>query len=94
MLDEDPAKREAWSTESSALIYTTGKSSAFNNLYYWYLKTTYHLNIQKQKKNENNNVQFIIRKKYKVRLNSRLQTKGADRPSDNLIRKKIEMKVQ
>ena len=24
MLDEDPAKREAWSAESSALIYTTG----------------------------------------------------------------------
>ena len=24
MLDEDPAKREAWSPESSALIYTTG----------------------------------------------------------------------
>ena len=23
MLDEDPAKREAWSAESSALIYTT-----------------------------------------------------------------------
>ena len=29
MLEEDPAKREAWSAESSALIY----------------KTTYHLNI-------------------------------------------------
>ena len=42
----DPAKREAWSAESSALIYTTGT-----------FKTTYHLNIQKQKKNENNNVQ-------------------------------------
>ena len=26
MLDEDPAKREAWSAESSALIYTTGIS--------------------------------------------------------------------
>ena len=79
------------------------------NLYYWYLKTTNYLNIEKQKKNKNNKVQFIIRKKYKVRLNkvqfiirkkykvrlnSRLQTKGADRPSDNLIRKKIEMKVQ
>ena len=24
MLDEDPAKREAWSAESPALIYTTG----------------------------------------------------------------------
>ena len=24
MLDEDPAKREAWSAEFSALIYTTG----------------------------------------------------------------------
>ena len=24
MLDENPAKREAWSAESSALIYTTG----------------------------------------------------------------------
>ena len=24
MLDEDPAKREAWGAESSALIYTTG----------------------------------------------------------------------
>ena len=24
MLDEDPAKREAWSAESLALIYTTG----------------------------------------------------------------------
>ena len=24
MLDEDPVKREAWSAESSALIYTTG----------------------------------------------------------------------
>ena len=24
MLDEDPAKREAWSTESLALIYATG----------------------------------------------------------------------
>ena len=24
MLDEDPAKREAWSAESSALIYTAG----------------------------------------------------------------------
>ena len=24
MLDEDPAKREAWSAESSAFIYTTG----------------------------------------------------------------------
>ena len=24
MLDEDPAKREAWSAEPSALIYTTG----------------------------------------------------------------------
>ena len=47
-----------------------------------------------QKKNENNKVQFIIRKKYKVRLNIRLRTKGADRPSDNLLRKKIEMKVQ
>ena len=23
MLDEDPAKREAWSVESSVLIYTT-----------------------------------------------------------------------
>ena len=23
MLDEDPAKREAWSAQSSALIYTT-----------------------------------------------------------------------
>ena len=23
MFDEDPAKREAWSAESSALIYTT-----------------------------------------------------------------------
>ena len=34
MLDDDPAKREAWSAESSALIYTTGN-----------LKTTYHLNI-------------------------------------------------
>ena len=51
--------------------------------------------MKKQKKNENNKVQFIIRKKYKVRLNSRLQTKGADRPSDReLIRKKIDMKVQ
>ena len=29
MLDEDPAKREAWSAESSALIHTT----------------VYHLNI-------------------------------------------------
>ena len=24
VVDEDPAKREAWSVESSALIYTTG----------------------------------------------------------------------
>ena len=24
MLDEDPAKRKAWSAEFSALIYTTG----------------------------------------------------------------------
>ena len=34
MMDEDPAKREAWSGRVLGL-----------NLYYWYLKTTYHLNI-------------------------------------------------
>ena len=64
MLDEDPAKREAWSAESSPL-------------YYWYLKTTYHLNIQKQKKNENNKVHcymplnliyFVILKMIKIFL--------------------------
>ena len=27
MLDEDPAKPEAWSAESSALIYTTGPNN-------------------------------------------------------------------
>ena len=35
MLDKDPAKREAWSAESSALIYTTGILKLY----------TYHLNI-------------------------------------------------
>ena len=35
MLDQDPAKREAWSAESSALIYT------ILVLY----KTIYHLNM-------------------------------------------------
>ena len=28
MLDEDPAKREVWSPESSALIFTTGTLAA------------------------------------------------------------------
>ena len=44
MLDEDPAKREAWSVESSALIYTTG------------ILILQMYNIQKQKKNDNNKV--------------------------------------
>ena len=33
MMDEDPAKREAWSAESSALIYTT---ITFNTTYKTY----------------------------------------------------------
>ena len=35
MLDEDPAKREAWSAESSALIYTTSNLILHN-----YITTT------------------------------------------------------
>ena len=32
MLDEDPAKREAWSAESSGLIYTTSIQPGIGDL--------------------------------------------------------------
>ena len=79
MLDEDPAKRKAWGAESSALVYTTC------TLQYQPNNKTYR-SIRKTK---------IIKCSYKLERNikySSIQTKGADRSSDDLIRKKWKLK--